>query len=94
MLDNFPLAGNFKCYFCLKNYDHGLVEIKPKFILRHHELVDLYRFPLIDYGLTPTYHRICNKNNSTISISGAGTTHPSGGPNFTPVFSGVCFTRF
>ena len=36
-----------------------------------------------------TYHRICNKSNTTDATSGAGTVHSSGAPNFTPGFSGV-----
>ena len=94
MLDNFPFAGNFKCRFCLKKYDDGLVGIKPKFRLRHHELVDLYRIPLIDYCLTSTYHRICNMNNSTISISGAGTAYHSGVPDFTLFLVGFALLDF
>ena len=94
MLDNFPFADHFKCRFCLNNYDHGLVEIKQKFRLRHHELVDLYRIPPIDYGLTSTYHRICNMNNSTIPISGEGTVYHSGVPDFTLFSVGFALLDF
>ena len=32
-----------------------------------------------------TYHRVCNK----INTSGAGTAYPSGAPEFISIFSGV-----
>jgi len=34
-----------------------------------------------------TYHRICNKSNTTGATLGAGTAYPSVEPEFTPVFS-------
>jgi hypothetical protein len=36
-----------------------------------------------------TYHRVCNKINTTGATSGAGTAYPSGAPEFISVFSGV-----
>ena len=36
-------------------------------------------------------HRVCN---CTMGVtSGEGTAYPSGAPEFTPSFSGICFTR-
>jgi hypothetical protein len=40
-----------------------------------------------------TYHRVCHYINTTGATSGARTAHPSGAPEFTPVFSGVRVTR-
>ena len=40
-----------------------------------------------------TYHQVCNQSNTTGSTSGTGTAYPSGAPQFTPIFSGVCVTR-
>jgi len=39
--------------------------------------------------------RRCSESgiNTTGATSGAGTAHPSGAPEFTPVFSGVCVVR-
>jgi hypothetical protein len=39
-----------------------------------------------------TYHRVCNKINTTGATSGAGTAYPSGAPEFTPCFRGVRVT--
>jgi hypothetical protein len=44
---------------------------------------------IIGYGLFWTYHRFCNKINTTGATSRVGTAYPSGAPEFTPVFSGV-----
>ena len=43
---------------------------------------------IIGYGLFWTYHRFCNKINTTGATSRVGTAYPSGAPEFTPVFSG------
>ena len=40
-----------------------------------------------------TYHRGCNEFNTTGVTSVEVTAHPSGAPEFTPVFSGVAVTR-
>ena len=40
-----------------------------------------------------TYHRVCNKSNTTGDICGAGTAHPSGAPEVTPVFIWVRVSR-
>ena len=39
-----------------------------------------------------TYHRIYNKNNTMGATCWAGTVYPSGTPEFTPDFSGVCLS--
>ena len=36
-----------------------------------------------------TYHRVCNKSDTTGVTCGAWPVHPSGAPEFTPVFSWV-----
>ena len=41
-----------------------------------------------------TYHRVCNKSNTTSVICGAGTAHSSGAHAFTPGFSGIRVARF
>jgi hypothetical protein len=42
-----------------------------------------------------TYHRVCNKSNTTGSTSGEGTDYPSGAPELTPVFlEGPCCPIF
>jgi hypothetical protein len=41
----------------------------------------------------PTYHWVCNKNNTTGATCGAGTAYPSGAPEFTTCFSGVRVAR-
>ena len=38
-------------------------------------------FPVLSSLMT--YHRVCNKINTTDATSGAGTAHPSGAPEFT-----------
>jgi hypothetical protein len=48
-------------------------------------------FPVLSSIMT--YHRVCNKINTTGATSGAGTAYPSGAPEFTPCFSGVRVTR-
>ena len=48
-------------------------------------------FPVLSSFMT--YHRVCYYINTTGAISGAGTTYPSGAPEFIPVFSGVRVTR-
>jgi hypothetical protein len=48
-------------------------------------------FPVVSSFMT--YHMVCNYINTTGATSGEGTTHPSGAPEFTPVFRGVCVTR-
>ena len=40
-----------------------------------------------------TYHWVCNKINTMGATSGAETVYPSGAPEFTPGFSGVCVTQ-
>ena len=40
-----------------------------------------------------TYHRVCNKSNTTSVICGAGTAHSSGAHEFTPGFSGIRVAR-
>ena len=40
-----------------------------------------------------TYHRVCNKSNTTSVICGAGTAHSSGAHEFTPCFSGISVAR-
>ena len=40
-----------------------------------------------------TNDRVCNKSNTMGATSGAGNAYPSGAPEFTPSFSGVCVTR-
>ena len=47
-----------------------------------------HKWPLI------CYHRLCNKNNTTGNICGAGTAYPSGAHEFTPVCSGVRVARY
>ena len=47
-------------------------------------------FPVLSSFMT--YHPVCNWINTTGVTSGAGTTYPSGAPEFTPVFSGVRVT--
>ena len=48
-------------------------------------------FPFLSSFMT--YHRVCNKINTTGATSGAVTAYPSGAPEFTPSFSGVRVTR-
>ena len=36
-----------------------------------------------------TYHRVCNKSNTTHVNNGTGPFYPSGAPKFIPVFNGV-----
>ena len=45
-------------------------------------------------SLFMTYHRVCNQINTTDATSGAGTAHPSGAPEFAPVFIAVRVIRF
>jgi hypothetical protein len=40
-----------------------------------------------------TYHRVCDKSNTTGAICGTGTAYPSWAPDFIPVFSGVGIAR-
>jgi hypothetical protein len=40
-----------------------------------------------------TYHRVCNKCNTTDVKCGIGTAYPSGAPEFTPGFNGVRVAR-
>ena len=40
-----------------------------------------------------TYHRVCNKSNTTGETCGAGTDYPSVAPEITLIFSGVCVAR-
>ena len=40
-----------------------------------------------------TYHRVCNKSNTTGDICGAGTAHSFGAPEVIPVFIGVRVSR-
>ena len=81
-----------------------------KFYGRHHDVANRYRvsvsqmitdmFCLSYYNHNPvpslfvTYHRICNKSNTTGVTCGAGNAYPSGAPEFTTVFSGVRFARY
>jgi hypothetical protein len=38
------------------------------------------------------FHRVYNKNNTTGALEGAGTSHPSGAPMFTPsIFNYISF---
>ena len=46
--------------------------------------VCLYHYPILSSFLT--YHRVCNKSNTTGVHSGAGTANPSGAPELTPGF--------
>ena len=48
-------------------------------------------FPFLSSFMT--YHRGCNKINTTCATTGAGTAYPSGAPEFTTDFSGVRVTR-
>jgi hypothetical protein len=42
-----------------------------------------------------TYHRVCNKGNTTGATCGAGTAYLSGAPEITPSFLwGLCSPRF
>jgi hypothetical protein len=41
-----------------------------------------------------TCHQVCYWSSTKGATSGAGTAHPSGIPEFTPVFSGVRITRY
>jgi len=40
-----------------------------------------------------TYHRVCNKGNTTCVTSRAGTTYSSRAPEYSPGFSGVCVAQ-
>jgi len=40
-----------------------------------------------------TYHRVCNKSNTTGATCGSGTAYPSEAPEFTPSFSGLRVAR-
>ena len=44
-------------------------------------------------SLFVTFHRVCNKSNTTSATNGAGTGYLSGAPDFTPSFSGVRVAR-
>jgi hypothetical protein len=44
-------------------------------------------------SLFKTYHRFCNKSSTTDTTCGEGTGCPSGAPEFTSGFSGVCVAR-
>jgi hypothetical protein len=48
-------------------------------------------YPVISSFMT--YHRGCNKSNTTCPSSKEGTAYPSGAPEFPQVFSGVRFAR-
>ena len=48
-------------------------------------------FPVISSFMT--YYRVCNYINTLGATSGAGSTYPSGAPEFTPVFSGTRVAR-
>jgi hypothetical protein len=41
-----------------------------------------------------TYHRVCNKSNTTGTTCGTGTAYPSRAPEFIVGCSGVCVTRY
>ena len=47
-------------------------------------------FPVLSSFMT--YHRVYNQINTTGATNEAGTAHPSGAPDFTPVFSRVRVT--
>jgi hypothetical protein len=86
----------------------GKVEVITSKMLRcHQDLVDIYlisvsqwppicsicRKHLLDLSAFTTYYRVCNYINTTGTTSGAGSTGPSGAPEFTPVFCGIRVTR-
>ena len=49
-------------------------------------------FPLLSSFMT--YYRLCSLSNTTGATSSAGTSYPSGVPEFNPGFGGVCYFRF
>jgi len=50
-------------------------------------------FPVLSSFMT--YHRVCNKINTTGTTNGAGTAYPFGAPEFTPSFKWVsCYSIF
>jgi hypothetical protein len=73
------------------NYYHFVKE----FYINMIDIQFCYRYYLLIYKY---WHRLCSLwqihiRYTTGVTSGAGTTYPSGAPEFTPVFSGVHVTR-
>jgi hypothetical protein len=58
---------------------------------------DMFRFSYSQPGpfltILMTYHRVCNKRNTTGATCEAGTAYPSGGPDLLSVLSRVRIVR-
>ena len=66
------------------------VNLSPTYIHCH---ILTKHFPVLSSFIS--YHRVCNQNNTTGEISGAGAIFPSGAPDFTPGFQwGSCYSIF
>ena len=58
--------------------------------MKHYVLISK---SITSFYILITYHRVCDKSNTTGATCGAGTAYPSGAPDFTPGFSGACVTQ-
>jgi hypothetical protein len=62
-----------------------------RYVTNDHGYVCRNHIPILSSFMT--YHRVCNKSNTTGAMCDAGTAYPSGASEFTPVFSGVRVAR-
>ena len=64
-------------------------------VTNNHGYVPLFVSASRSFFSFVTYHRVCNKINTTRVTSGAGTAYPSGEPEFTTGFQwGSCYSIF
>jgi len=65
-------------------------------VTNNHGYVSIFLFLCNHNPVLPsfiTYHRVCNKSNTTGATCGAETAYPFGTPKFIPVFGVVCVVR-
>ena len=59
-------------------FDHVLIRMLNIFDHVLEMITDMFRLSSSQSVVSPRYHRVCNKGNTTGVICGAGTAYPSG----------------